>query len=606
MAPRDDDGGRDFAGIDPVMMRAMIKDLETAKGLVDTKVPGLKDAFDKVGLSTKPIVTLTGVAGWINGELPMLNRRQGMAEQLSKENNQFGFTGTMVETEWEGLFKSKAEAEAKAKELAAQYEKPGGFPDDVWEQIKKYQNDPDFAAAFLKQLGPEKAAWVVGRLRTWGEEGSDERLRAFATIMATASHQGIIDDAWMKKFTTRSGGEGPDLWDLAAVIKVGVWDKNTLVLIGQKALKHDQGAGGNLLTADILDGISNNPLAASELYSKEFDRINSMMRGQAYGWVNTDNPKLGDPLARFMKAATVEASDIYERMRPPGDQQWQNPADTLVLRLFQEVAAHPTERYPFGALDDAFTEVVQRFFKGTYTEDLIPAGGLSYADAVVLVADIVGIFDPTPISDGVSGLVSLGTGDWKGALLSMAAMIPYFGDAAAKPIKALMGLIKAFPALKVFFKNIPDDALTDSSKLGQYIDAINEGFASLKNTLKNVGFTNPAKVLDALGVVNRLQTDAAKAYKNARWLEKAKKLGLPTDGPVPFVPPRNWDPNRVDKRNIVDAYGNVWQQGKRHGRGTNDAASEWDVQVKSGGGLSKLTADGSHLNVEWGTGRVGN
>lgn len=604
MAPRDDDGGQEFAGIDPALMRAMIRDLESAKSLVDDRIPGLKSQFEKAGLPTRHIATLTGVASWVGGELPMLNRRQGMAEQLSKENNQFGFTSPMVQTEWEGLFKSKAEAEAKAKELAGKYQEPGGFPDDVWDQIARYQFDPDFAEAFLKALGPEKVAWVAGRLRSWNEPGHEERFAAFARLMATAGHRGLIDDKWLAKFAT-DGRDGPDLHTIAQLIKYGVWDKNTLVNIGNRALKVGQGGGGNLLTAEILDGLSRNPLAAHQVYSENFDLINAMAYGKAYGWGGTTSPKLGDPLGRFMKAATVDAADVYERMRPPGDQTWQNPADLLVLRVFQNVAAHPGERYAFPGVEDAFIEIVQKFFKGTYIEDLYGEGGLTWYDAVQLTVDLVGIFDPTPISDGVSGVMSLGQGDWKGALLSMAAMIPYFGDAAAKPVKTFMKLIKAFPALKIFFK-VPDDAVSDAGKLEKYVEAIKKGFDELQNTLKNVGFTNPAKILDALALLNRMHGDAAKIYADfPKWAEKAKKLGLPTDGPVPFVPPKNWDPNRVDKRAVTDAYGNVWQKGPNHSR-KGGSPYEWDVQVKKDGRLSMLTDDNKHLNVEWETGRVAN
>lgn len=52
-----------------------------------------------------------------------------------------------------------------------------------------------------------------------------------------------------------------------------------------------------------------------------------------------------------------------------------------------------------------------------------------------LVLDIAGIFDPTPISDGASAAVSLWRGEFVDALLGGASMIPYLGDAAAKPFK---------------------------------------------------------------------------------------------------------------------------------------------------------------------------
>ncbi|GII79464.1 hypothetical protein Sru01_44460 [Sphaerisporangium rufum] len=328
MAPREDDGGGDFAGIDPVLMRSMIKDLEGAKGLVEEHVPGLKDAFSRVGLSTKPIGTLAGVAGWIGGELGMLNRRQRMAEQLSKENDQFGFTGAMVQTEWEGFFKSPAEAEAKAKELAGTYQEPEGFPDDAWEQIRKYQSDPDFARALLKQLGPEKAAFLVNRAR--GENDDGARLAAFSTVMAVASHQGVIDDAWLGKFAKGTDGM-PDLSGLAAVIQHGTWNKDTLVAIGNRGLRGTLG-GDTELAASFLDGLARNPMAANQVYAENFDMINRMISGDLPGWLGDDAGR-GDPLGRFVTAATVEAREVGERMRPPGDLTWCNPADPLISRV---------------------------------------------------------------------------------------------------------------------------------------------------------------------------------------------------------------------------------------------------------------------------------
>ncbi len=44
--------------------------------------------------------------------------------------------------------------------------------------------------------------------------------------------------------------------------------------------------------------------------------------------------------------------------------------------------------------------------------------------------DLVGLADPTPISDGANGLISLFRGDFLGAGLSAVSMIPYLGDAA--------------------------------------------------------------------------------------------------------------------------------------------------------------------------------
>ncbi|OON62785.1 hypothetical protein B0920_04955 [Massilia sp. KIM] len=51
-------------------------------------------------------------------------------------------------------------------------------------------------------------------------------------------------------------------------------------------------------------------------------------------------------------------------------------------------------------------------------------------------ADLTGIVDPTPASDIVGASIAIYKGDWIGAGLSLASMIPYAGDALAKPVKA--------------------------------------------------------------------------------------------------------------------------------------------------------------------------
>ena len=81
----------------------------------------------------------------------------------------------------------------------------------------------------------------------------------------------------------------------------------------------------------------------------------------------------------------------------------------------------------------------------------VKSGNLSVKDAQIALAkankelafelaqtaaDIAGIVDPTPISDGISAAMSLAKGDYFGAGLSIVSMIPYLGDTIGKPIKA--------------------------------------------------------------------------------------------------------------------------------------------------------------------------
>lgn len=50
-------------------------------------------------------------------------------------------------------------------------------------------------------------------------------------------------------------------------------------------------------------------------------------------------------------------------------------------------------------------------------------------------ADAAGIVDPTPVSDIIGGAMSFAEGDIVGGLLSGVSLIPYLGDAVAKPLK---------------------------------------------------------------------------------------------------------------------------------------------------------------------------
>ena len=69
-------------------------------------------------------------------------------------------------------------------------------------------------------------------------------------------------------------------------------------------------------------------------------------------------------------------------------------------------------------------------------DQALAARGVSKIDRDALLdmtqmgLDIVGIFDPTPVSDGVNGAISLARGDWLGAGISAVSMVPYIGDLA--------------------------------------------------------------------------------------------------------------------------------------------------------------------------------
>lgn len=111
-------------------------------------------------------------------------------------------------------------------------------------------------------------------------------------------------------------------------------------------------------------------------------------------------------------------------------------------------------------------------------------------DAVQLGADVAGIIDPTPTSDLVSGSISVARGDYLGGFLSGVSMIPYLGDAIAKPLKGsrLIGkmtsrvdeLIELLPALK----KEGGAAAELAAKIEKQLEALRGKFCSLPGAKK--------------------------------------------------------------------------------------------------------------------------
>ena len=161
-------------------------------------------------------------------------------------------------------------------------------------------------------------------------------------------------------------------------------------------------------------------------------------------------------------------------------------------------------------------------------------------DLVQIGLSIAGIFDPTPISDGVDGLISLFRGDWLGAGISVVSMVPYIGDAAklgklgkfAETVAKAVDLAKldpAFartirPALEKIgdaLRHVPVDSLPRPAR---------EAIESMKSKIDD--FLAPATrrggdVLpgatrvtpDGQGLINGLKNGAPNAPHFDKWVE---------------------------------------------------------------------------------------
>lgn len=223
--------------------------------------------------------------------------------------------------------------------------------------------------------------------------------------------------------------------------------------------------------------------------------------------------------------------------------------------------------------------------------------GISFKGAPPLsvasvLADLAGYVDPTPISDIVGAVISLAMGDWFGAGASLISTIP--GLDFAKMTKIIRNLDKIAPGIgRLLDASNPTKCLTTLKGICQSLRQLCPGGLS---DLKN----QPGKVKEALNFFISMAEDAAKRY-NPKWLEKAKKEGLPTEGPITFVPPKKSNPDNPPKERVgnkvgfKDDYGNVWVPGPSR---TSGHDFEWDIIPASPNSvLARFSRDGSHVNV---------
>lgn len=154
-----------------------------------------------------------------------------------------------------------------------------------------------------------------------------------------------------------------------------------------------------------------------------------------------------------------------------------------------------------------FVDIVQRSaLESIDTEGLTAEQKSLILDLGQLALDVVGLADPTPVTDGLNGLISLFRGDFLGAGISAVSMIPYIGDAAKLGKLGKWGdtvlAVTEMAAKNADFAKVAEPLL---KKIDEAIDAIPGNVfdnlpASARQTLQQI----QTKIDDVLGVGGHL------------------------------------------------------------------------------------------------------
>ncbi|WP_218080639.1 colicin D domain-containing protein [Anthocerotibacter panamensis] len=158
------------------------------------------------------------------------------------------------------------------------------------------------------------------------------------------------------------------------------------------------------------------------------------------------------PKPSTFKPPPIQAQPVEDE--PPMPTYTPLPDDFLTNNPFQQVPGEPASgqrrlspiRIPSVSAEVQRQELVQlNPLKGAAKADealelaqkeLLHLNREMALEMAQAAADLAGIADPTPISDGISAAISLAKGNYLGAGLSLVSMVPYLGDAVGKSIKA--------------------------------------------------------------------------------------------------------------------------------------------------------------------------
>lgn len=234
-------------------------------------------------------------------------------------------------------------------------------------------------------------------------------------------------------------------------------------------------------------------------------------------------PRLAEDLARVVEHDPRRAAELLAEIRTqlsPTDQQ------ALARELAQTLDARAAAQLQTQATRHA--------------DDLAARQRELALDLTQIGLSIAGIFDPTPVSDGLDGLISLFRGDFLGAGISVVSMIPYIGDAAklgklgkfAETVAKAVDLARvdaAFarsiePALRGIrstLDHVPVDSLPRAAReaIESMKTKIDELYAPAARGAGDV-LPGAARVTpDGSGLINGVTNGAPNAPRFDRWVE---------------------------------------------------------------------------------------
>jgi hypothetical protein len=312
------DGGSE-EGIDPSALQSMIGAMKTSTGSALSLVNGYIGQFSRLGLDTSGLTKAAQDLTWAQGQLPMLSRRQSMAQAAANQ-----IPGLTVTDVGAGPLDFPTDAAAQAAGKADGASALDALTNHSGDQfiltdLQTHQDDPAYMAAFFQALGPQGLT-TLGMQVNGYQSNTSEYQNWASTVgdaFAVASYRMPYPSDWINKLQPANDPLAdpamPMLDAITPFLEHGVYSGTWLNPLGQYAIQRtfEEQQPGIAVPPVNLDGIwtalANNQAFDAQFYSDHFTNQNGPPGDSISGIMSSPYmTSLADPaFASMVRSAAI-------------------------------------------------------------------------------------------------------------------------------------------------------------------------------------------------------------------------------------------------------------------------------------------------------------
>jgi len=215
-------GGGSIAAIDPRLMAQMNTSIKNGGETLVNQSGNLKNRFSNLFLDTAPLVEIVSIGNWAHDQLPMLTRRQTLAEAIDDTPGAHFYDEYAT-----GMHLSPAQAAQQGSDLARQFMELSSTDEEgarrahqIALELASHQDDPAFTSAFYGTLGPQRTRIIPIYMTQSGSRTAAGDLKIYSHALGTAL-SAPYPAPGMDKVSSdfeRASSNRPDAWNKGAML----------------------------------------------------------------------------------------------------------------------------------------------------------------------------------------------------------------------------------------------------------------------------------------------------------------------------------------------------------------------------------------------------